>query len=206
MLSAVDDRADLDVPALDPNFAARYVVRGRLGSGGMGDVRMCTDKRIGRHVALKVLHRDHAGKPELRKRFLREARIRQLEHPAVVPVHDLGLDADGRLCFTMKQVRGQTLADILELQRGNVERNKSTRSESCSRRFARCVSRWISPIDARCCTAISSRTTSCWATSAKCTCSTGASRRSRAAKTQRPESASTFPQETTRVTPWTARW
>ena len=57
----------------------------------MGEVLLCKDLRIGREVALKVIRAEHGARPDLRKRFLREARVQgQLEHPAIVPVYDLG--------------------------------------------------------------------------------------------------------------------
>lgn len=101
------ERGDLD---------ARYQDRGRLGRGGMGEVRLCQDLRIGRDVALKVIRDERAAKPQARARFFKEARVQgQLEHPAVVPVYDLGATDGGRPYFTMRRVGGRTLADILRL-------------------------------------------------------------------------------------------
>ncbi|HEX2571772.1 MAG TPA: serine/threonine-protein kinase [Polyangia bacterium] len=103
---------------LDTSDETRYVVRGTMGQGGMGEVRRCLDMRIGREVAMKIVHGRGRSTPpsiEQRQRFLREARIQgQLEHPAVVPVYDLGGSADEGLYFTMKRVRGATLQQILE--------------------------------------------------------------------------------------------
>ncbi|HUQ01969.1 MAG TPA: serine/threonine-protein kinase [Kofleriaceae bacterium] len=88
----------------------RYELRDLLGSGGMGDVWLALDKRIGREVAVKVARPED---DEDIKRFLREARVQgQLDHPAVVPVHDVGTREDGTVYFTMKRVRGETLATI----------------------------------------------------------------------------------------------
>lgn len=93
---------------------ARYEAGPLLGTGGMGEVRLCGDMRIGRRVAKKVLHRE-TDTPMARARFLREARVQgQLEHPSIVPVYDLDLDAEGRPFFTMKRVRGDTLERILD--------------------------------------------------------------------------------------------
>ncbi len=89
----------------------RYELRDLLGSGGMGDVWLALDKRIGREVAVKIARPED---DEDVKRFLREARVQgQLDHPAVVPVHDLGTRDDGTVFFTMKRVRGETLATIV---------------------------------------------------------------------------------------------
>jgi serine/threonine protein kinase len=107
-------------PAAAPG--ARYEERSLLGRGGMGEVRLCKDARIGREVAVKVAHRGD-GERVVRQRFLREARVQgQLEHPAIVPVYDLEVLDDGSAYFVMKRVRGTTLAAILsELQRGDEE-------------------------------------------------------------------------------------
>jgi eukaryotic-like serine/threonine-protein kinase len=106
--------ADLDLTQLPlPLIAAdRYQERELLGRGGMGEVRLVLDKIIGREVALKVMR----GQPDsdLVARFLREARVQgQLEHPAIVPVHELAADGAGGLYFTMKRVRGRTLAELI---------------------------------------------------------------------------------------------
>jgi serine/threonine-protein kinase len=119
--SAPGDIADPDAEM--PSFPAeqRYETRASLGEGGMGEVRLCRDRVIGREVALKAVLRPHAAKGELRARFIREARVQgQLEHPAIVPVYDFGTDADGQPFFTMKRVRGVTLERVIDaLQRGD---------------------------------------------------------------------------------------
>jgi hypothetical protein len=92
---------------------ARYEERRRLGVGGMGEVWLCRDLRIGREIARKTL-RPGGNAHYLVGRFLREARIQgQLEHPAIVPVYDLGEGPDGAPYFTMKRVRGMTLEAVL---------------------------------------------------------------------------------------------
>lgn len=98
-----------------PGFAKRYRVQHRLGEGSMGEVVVARDMRILRDVAMKRLHPTyHAMRPDLRDRFLREARVQgQLEHPSVVPVYDIGVDDEGREYFTMKRVRGRTLEEIV---------------------------------------------------------------------------------------------
>jgi serine/threonine-protein kinase len=93
---------------------ARYDIREILGTGGMGEVRLCRDETIGRDVALKTLHEDRAASGPAQRRFLREVRVQgQLEHPSIVPVYDLGTSPDGGLFFTMRRVRGRTLADLI---------------------------------------------------------------------------------------------
>ncbi|HEY5926079.1 MAG TPA: protein kinase [Kofleriaceae bacterium] len=99
--------------------AERFDPIGVLGKGGMGEVRLLRDKRISRFVAYKVLRAGVEQDPHYRSRFLLEARVQgQLEHPAIVPVHDLGETADGELYFSMKCVRGVTLRQALESLQG----------------------------------------------------------------------------------------
>ncbi|HXI21204.1 MAG TPA: serine/threonine-protein kinase [Gemmatimonadales bacterium] len=87
----------------------RYRVERLLGEGGMGAVYLATDRRLRREVALKVLRPD-LGSPEAGRRLQREARIiARLEHPGIVPVHDVGTLRDGRLYYVMKLVRGTGL-------------------------------------------------------------------------------------------------
>ena len=82
----------------------RYELLGTLGRGGMGTVYRVLDHELQREVALKVLDVDD---DEL---LPGEARVAaRLEHPGIVPVHDLGRLPDGRLYFTMKLVRGERL-------------------------------------------------------------------------------------------------
>jgi eukaryotic-like serine/threonine-protein kinase len=94
--------------------SARYREQGLLGRGGMGEVRLVADALIGREVAVKMIAAPLAGSGSIRERFLREARIQgQLEHPSIVPVYDLGIDAAGNEYFTMKRISGRTLAGVL---------------------------------------------------------------------------------------------
>jgi len=99
----------------------RYAIQARLGAGGMGEVELALDRNMRREVALKILLPELSRAPDAVERFAWEARIQgRLEHPSIVPVHDLGVRTDGRIFFTMKRVRGQTLADVLEaLGRGD---------------------------------------------------------------------------------------
>jgi tRNA A-37 threonylcarbamoyl transferase component Bud32 len=90
-----------------------YELRELLGRGGMGEVVLAHDEWIGREVALKRMRRT-APDVEAERRFLREAKIQaRLQHPAIVPVHQLGRDADGRPYFTMKRLAGVTLQELL---------------------------------------------------------------------------------------------
>lgn len=87
----------------------RYEIVEEIGRGGMGRVFLARDTELDRPVALKVL-----GTPlpdaEAARRLLGEARvIARLEHPGIVPVHDVGRTADGHVFYVMKRVRGRRL-------------------------------------------------------------------------------------------------
>lgn len=99
-----------------PTGSEKYVITGEVARGGMGAILKAADRDVRREVAMKVLLRDDS--PRARERFVEEAQITgQLEHPNIVPVHDLGVDSSGRLFFTMKLVRGQSLAQVLQALR-----------------------------------------------------------------------------------------
>ncbi|MEM7306440.1 MAG: protein kinase [Planctomycetota bacterium] len=104
----------------------RYKVKHEIARGGMGAILRVWDDDLRRNLAMKVLiakqrvdELDSGPQPineELLSRFLEEAQITgQLDHPGIVPVHDLGLDERGRVYFTMRLVRGRDLKEILEL-------------------------------------------------------------------------------------------
>jgi serine/threonine-protein kinase len=89
-------------------------LHGEIARGGMGAVLKGRDTELGRDIAVKVLLETHQGRTELVQRFIEEAQIAgQLQHPGVVPVYELGRFADHRPYFTMKLVKGQTLAKLL---------------------------------------------------------------------------------------------
>ncbi|MBX3204963.1 MAG: protein kinase [Labilithrix sp.] len=96
------------------NAEDRYEPRRVLGRGGMGTVVLVHDRTVGRFVARKQLNDDEEHDDESLARFAREARVQgQLEHPAIVPVYDVGTSPDQKPFFTMKRVRGQSLQEIL---------------------------------------------------------------------------------------------
>ncbi|MDP6114733.1 MAG: protein kinase [Planctomycetota bacterium] len=95
----------------------RYLKEKELAHGGMGAVLVCRDKSIRRPVAMKVMRPQIAGSDEHRTRFLSEAQVTgQLEHPNIVPIHELGRNGEGNLYFTMKLVKGRSLGEILKTQ------------------------------------------------------------------------------------------
>jgi len=104
-------RAGADAPDLT---GSRYRLLERVARGGMGVVYAAEDEKLARRVALKVLDISTADSG-LANRLIREARVlARLEHPGIVPVHDVGTLADGRVFYTMKFVEGQRLDKFLE--------------------------------------------------------------------------------------------
>jgi eukaryotic-like serine/threonine-protein kinase len=104
----------------------RYLVEGQVGQGGMGTILLARDRDLGRVVAMKQL-KAAVAKPRALRRFLLEAQVTgQLEHPGVIPVHDLGVTQEGRPYYTMKYVRGnETLRQVIDrLDAGNAEYHK----------------------------------------------------------------------------------
>ena len=91
----------------------RYAMGEQLGRGGMGEVRLAHDVRIDRDVAVKLMRPDMRDDAST-MRFFREARIQgRLDHPAIPPVYDLGVDEHGSPYFVMKRLTGTTLYDVL---------------------------------------------------------------------------------------------
>jgi serine/threonine-protein kinase len=92
----------------------RYQLLGEIGHGGMGAVFRGRDPDLGRDLAVKVLLEEHQDAPDLVRRFIEEAQIGgQLQHPGIVPVYELGSFGDHRPYFTMKLIKGRTLATLM---------------------------------------------------------------------------------------------
>jgi serine/threonine protein kinase/formylglycine-generating enzyme required for sulfatase activity len=105
-------------PKLDQQ---RFLLEGEVGQGGMGAVLRIHDRFLNRRLAMKVLleraePRDEEERRlvnQLLGRFLEEAQVTsQLDHPGVVPVHELGLDQNGKVFFTMRLVKGRTAGEV----------------------------------------------------------------------------------------------
>ena len=95
--------------------AERYRSMGKLGEGGMATVWKMKDTQLLRTVALKQLHQQKTGSTYEHENFIVEAQITaQLQHPGIVPIHDLQIDEDGGIYFTMREIKGQTLEDIIQ--------------------------------------------------------------------------------------------
>ncbi|MFO0982901.1 MAG: serine/threonine-protein kinase [Planctomycetota bacterium] len=104
----------------------RYTVQGEVARGGMGAIYKLWDRELRRTLALKMMlgratppdRGPQSGTPRNLTRFVEEAQITgQLDHPGVVPVHDVGVDAHGRMYFTMRLVHGQNLRAVFDMVR-----------------------------------------------------------------------------------------
>jgi serine/threonine protein kinase/Leucine-rich repeat (LRR) protein len=119
------EEGDID-PSLAPQAAAvrralpeeflherKYEIGGLVAEGGMGAILSASEVTTGRTVAMKVVHSN--PKPETLLRLIKEAQITsQLEHPNIVPLHELGVDEHDEVFYTMKMVEGTTLRQILD--------------------------------------------------------------------------------------------
>jgi len=103
-----------DASELPDLSGTHYRLLERIARGGMGVVYITEDTNLQRRVALKVL--DVSGTDgDLANRLVREARVlAALEHPGIVPVHDVGTLVDGRVYYTMKLVEGKRLDKFIE--------------------------------------------------------------------------------------------
>jgi serine/threonine protein kinase/beta-lactam-binding protein with PASTA domain len=94
-------------------FDTRYVIKRKLGSGGMADVYLAEDQELGRRVALKLLDERHASDEQFVERFRREAQSAAgLNHPSIVSIFDRG-QAEGTYYIAMEYLDGRTLKELL---------------------------------------------------------------------------------------------
>lgn len=97
-----------------PEKIGRYIIKSELGRGGMATVYRAFDPSFDREVAIKVLPREMLHDPQFRSRFEREIKmVASLEHPAIVPVYDVG-DEDGQPYFVMRYMPGGSLSSVIE--------------------------------------------------------------------------------------------
>jgi len=91
----------------------RYRIDEPIAHGGMGTILSTIDRDIGRQVAMKVIFSEGSMSREQVEQFVEESQITgQLEHPNIVPIHELGVDKSGRVYFTMKLVKGRSLLEL----------------------------------------------------------------------------------------------
>lgn len=110
--------------ALNTSQYSRYQDLGILGKGGMGEVRRVLDRDLNRVIAMKIIHRKFTTQKSLMARFIEEAQTTaKLQHPNLVPILDFGALIDHRFFFTMPEIQGQTLRDvILKLHQASTDR------------------------------------------------------------------------------------
>jgi serine/threonine-protein kinase len=101
-------------PKLVVDGKRRFETTGKLGEGGLGEVTGARDNDIGRNVAVKRI-KEGAKSAASALRFAEEVRtVGQLEHPNIVPIHDVGVDENGEYYFVMKYVEGETLEAVID--------------------------------------------------------------------------------------------
>jgi eukaryotic-like serine/threonine-protein kinase len=116
----------------DRDALADYDLGAVIGTGGMGEVVVARDRRVGRDVAVKRLRRADPTHAQL-ERFLREAKIQaRLDHPAIVPVHEVGFDAQGQPFFVMKRLAGVTFAYVLAVGDASLQKRLRVLVEVCN--------------------------------------------------------------------------
>ncbi|TVR14664.1 MAG: hypothetical protein EA401_04070 [Planctomycetota bacterium] len=99
----------------------RYDMRQELGVGGQGTVLAVYDRDCGRTLAIKVLHASRSNRDGV-ARFIHEAQVMaQLQHPGIVPIHDLNVLSDGTVYYSMKRVEGESLADLIPRLQTNAD-------------------------------------------------------------------------------------
>jgi eukaryotic-like serine/threonine-protein kinase len=108
-LFSQEQTEEIDIPLR----IERYSRRGLLGKGGMGEVHRVWDSHLERYLAMKLLL--DKDSPSEQSAFRREAQITaQLQNPGIVPIHDLGKNVDGESFFTMKEIQGSELQDVIQ--------------------------------------------------------------------------------------------
>jgi tetratricopeptide (TPR) repeat protein/tRNA A-37 threonylcarbamoyl transferase component Bud32 len=133
-VSLHDEDSATSSPVIEPSSNERasvpvgrsnYQFLGEIARGGMGVILKGHDSDLGRDVAVKVLDKRLADRPEVVQRFVEEAQIGgQLQHPGIVPVYELGRMKDERPFFTMKLVKGRTLATLLSTRASPAENSR----------------------------------------------------------------------------------
>ena len=126
------DALELD-QGLDPESAAtseassRYAFMGRVGKGAMGEVLLAQDRHLRRKVAYKKILPQMASNRSVLSRFFTEAQITaQLDHPAIIPVYNLEVAADGQIAYSMKLVQGRTFKELMQEARTQISSTGKT--------------------------------------------------------------------------------
>ncbi len=110
----IRERVLSQATAAEPAALADYDLLGVLGEGGMGVVYNARQASIDREVAVKMLKADMSTSPAQRRKFLSEAAVTgELDHPNIVPIYDLGQNAEGALFYSMKKVTGTPWSQVI---------------------------------------------------------------------------------------------
>ncbi len=118
----------------------RYTPICPLGRGGMGEVFRVRDSYLNRNVAMKILHLPGEA---VRERFLEEAQVTaQLQHPAIIPVYDVGVLVDGRPYFTMKEIVGRTFGAVIAEAHLDWEMESQARAGELGSHGAQSAGKW----------------------------------------------------------------
>ncbi|MCR4316070.1 MAG: SUMF1/EgtB/PvdO family nonheme iron enzyme [Planctomycetes bacterium] len=117
------DNGDKKKAVVASQQSKKYELVGRIGAGGMSSIVKVEDRDLMRVLAMKLLIEGNKASVNRVSRFQAEAQVTaQLDHPNIVPIHDLGIDSKGRPFFTMKLVSGLSLLDVVErMQDGDEE-------------------------------------------------------------------------------------
>ena len=102
------------IAAMQKRSTDRYRLHRLYARGGMGEIWFAEDTHVGRQIAVKKIRSSRDADAAMQERFLFEAQVMgQLEHPSIVPLHDLGMDANGEIFSVMKLVKGSSLKEKL---------------------------------------------------------------------------------------------
>jgi hypothetical protein len=105
---------DLSMPHTGDILGGRYILRERIGAGGMGRVFRARDEVLARDVAIKIFHADGAGEPEPLRRLSEARALAALDHPSLVTLYDARLVGEGHVYLVMELVTGPSLQRRIE--------------------------------------------------------------------------------------------
>lgn len=122
----------------DPSITNELRLEDRIGVGAMGEVYAASQRSLARVVAIKLMRESHGADGAAMRQFESEAIIAgQLDHPNIVPVHDLGVDGQGRLVYFMKRVEGTAWSRLLRASAGEGEAHVSMTGRAMGSRSGR---------------------------------------------------------------------
>jgi len=126
----VEDRPRREFAGVSVQGQEDYSLMRLLGEGGMGSVYLAHQASLDRNVALKMVRPEVAGDAHTREKFLSEAAVTgALEHPYIVPVHELGQDSEGAVFLAMKRITGKSWSD--QIAALSLERNLEVLMRVC---------------------------------------------------------------------------